>query len=694
MGRGADHPEPVSAPEQAEAASTRISPFHAGEQSLQVRVGNQARMEEIGQRVIRDYMPDQHRELFEKLPFLVLGAVDTSGQPWAGLVVGQPGFVATTPRRMTIGAVPASSDPLADLLRQGAPVGVLGLEPTTRRRNRMNGIVASWDGTSLAIDVEQSFGNCPKYIQTRASRHVERIHLHAPQAEGKRLSAEALALIAAVDTFFIASHNPPLADRGPGVDVSHRGGKPGFIRVSEADGRTVLTVPDFVGNGFFNTLGNLALDSRCGLLFLDFTRGHQLQLAGRAEIIWDGPELNAFAGAERLLRLTIDRGLYRAQSLPFESEPGELSPFLAATGDWTTPSPQNRHLVDGFQLLTIGAVERESALVSSFWLATPDGSPLPEPVAGQFLPIAVEVPGHGILRRTYTISGFAEGRYRLSIKRERLPGKPEGRVSNFIHDHWQVGAAISAGTPQGEFVLDRAFRRPILMLAGGIGITPLLAMLRSLSVSVPDRRVVLITAARHAGDHPFRQEIAALGAMMPNLTLHTRYSEPDPSSPLQPDSVGLVDAALLEALLPGTDIDVYLCGPASFMTAMEQTLSRLGVAEANFRFEAFGSATRERKRIVSPNAATQVATPQAAPVTFARSGISVPFDPCALNLLEFAEDQGLSPPFSCRSGSCGSCATRKLVGQVRYIDPPSAVVSDDEVLLCCAVPDGPVTLDV
>lgn len=694
MERAADLRELTSSSDAGDRSSIVASPFHAGELALQERLGIRARMEDIGQRVIRDYMPDQHRELFEKLPFLVLGAADPNGQPWAGLVAGAQGFVTTTPHFMAVDAVPGSFDPLADLLSPGAPIGILGLELTTRRRNRMNGVIARNSGASFAVTVEQSFGNCPKYIQARFSRRVERPDPPAPRTEGPRLSTEAQDLIVSADTFFIASRNPPLADRGAGVDVSHRGGKPGFVRVSQIDGQTVLNVPDFVGNGFFNTFGNLALDPRCGLLFLDFARGHQLQLAARAEIIWDGPDLDAFAGAERLLRLTIQSGVLRPKSLPFESESAELSPFLAATGDWTPPSGQSRSLVDGFQLLTVAAIERESALTSSFWLSAPDGSALPEPVAGQFLPIAVDIPGQGILRRTYTISGFAEGRYRVSIKRGRLPGKPGGRVSNFIHDHWQVGAAISAGTPQGDFVLDRASRRPILMLAGGIGITPLLAMLRALSVSEPDRRVVLVTAARHAGDHPFRQEISTLGGKMPNLSLHTRYSEPDPSSRIQPDSVGIVDAALLQVVLPGTDIDVYLCGPAPFMTAMDQALSRLGVAEDRIRYEAFGPATLERKRVAPPPAASQMAIPKAALVTFAQTGITAPFDPRALNLLEFAEDQGLSPPFSCRSGSCGSCATRKLAGNVRYIDTPSGIIGEDEVLLCCAVPDGPVTLDV
>jgi hypothetical protein len=316
------------------------APFHAGEQALQARLGIRDRMEEIGRRVIRDHMPDQHRELFERLPFLVLGAADADGQPWAGMVAGPPGFVVTEPRRMAVRALPAPGDPVARLLRPGVPVGILGIELATRRRNRMNGRVGQSDAEGFAVDVVESFGNCPKYIQTRSLRPVPRPVVPSPVAEGAALSTAARATVAASDTFFIASRNPPLDDRGAGVDVSHRGGRPGFVRVTEERGGSVLTLPDFLGNGFFNTFGNLTLDPRCGLLFPDFETGHQLHLTARAEILWEGAELASFRGAGRLLRLTVTGGVFRPGSLPFRGDGIQLSPHLHATGDWTSPEPE------------------------------------------------------------------------------------------------------------------------------------------------------------------------------------------------------------------------------------------------------------------------------------------------------------------------------------------------------------------
>ena len=348
-------------------------------------------------------------------------------------------------------------------------------------------------------------------------------------------------------------------------------------------------------------------------------------------------------------------------------------------------------LAVGHRFLTIVAIEPESELVASYWLAAPDGTALPEPAAGQYLPISVDVSGHGLLRRTYTISAYDAGRYRLSIKRERLPGQPPGRASNHIHDSWTVGDWITAGVPQGLFVLDDASTRPIVLLAGGIGITPLLAMLRELATHEPTREAALIMGMRHHRDHPFQNEVAGLARLMPNLTVHVRYSQrlADAGDGRASESYGLLDEALLRQLLPGPDVDVYLCGPGPFMNAMDQGLAALGVADERVRYEAFGPARIERRR-------KQASEPEPTShmVDFARSGISAPFDHRALNLLEFAEDLGVNSPSSCRSGSYGTCATRKLSGEIRYAEEPTAVVAEDEVLLCCALPSGPVSLEL
>jgi predicted pyridoxine 5'-phosphate oxidase superfamily flavin-nucleotide-binding protein len=311
-----------------------VSTFHEGEVALQERAGSRAKLAEIGPRVIRDYMPDQHREFFAQLPFVLVGTVDTQGQPWASVLAGEPGFVTSPdPRRLVVRARPLPHDPLAGNLAEGAAIGLLGIEPHTRRRNRLNGWVRGHHQEGFDVEVGQSFGNCPKYIQARrpeftgARGELRRAQsLDAPDPAARELLARA-------DTFFIATAHPQAGCNGApafGVDVSHRGGKPGFVRVQG----NVLTVPDFVGNAFFNTLGNLTVNPRCGLLFMDFDTGDLLQVAARGEIIHQGPEVEAFQGAQRLMRLHVVSALRLPAALPLRWSEAELSPVLEATGAW------------------------------------------------------------------------------------------------------------------------------------------------------------------------------------------------------------------------------------------------------------------------------------------------------------------------------------------------------------------------
>ena len=321
-------------------AAFEASPWHEGERAMQARAGVRERMEVIGTRVIRDHMPDQHRDFFAQLPFLIVGGLDQASQPWASVLAAPPGFAhSPDPRHLRIDVLPADGDPLAQALRPGASIGLLGIEPHTRRRNRMNGTVERVDGGGFAVEVRQSFGNCPKYIQAREPVFVNGERAAAMPRRVAHIDAAARRVIEAADTFFIASSHPAAGSAGvaQGVDVSHRGGRPGFARVA-ADGS--LTVPDFVGNSFFNTLGNIAVNPRAGLLFVDFDSGDLLQLAVTAEVIWDGPELAAFEGAERLLRMRVVSVLHRPAALPLRWGDAALSPYLDATGHWPAAAPE------------------------------------------------------------------------------------------------------------------------------------------------------------------------------------------------------------------------------------------------------------------------------------------------------------------------------------------------------------------
>jgi predicted pyridoxine 5'-phosphate oxidase superfamily flavin-nucleotide-binding protein len=317
--------------------SASASPFHDGERKVQSRVVGSAervaRLDAIGGKMIVAEMSDQHREFFAQLPMFLVATVDALGRPWASALVGAAGFLSSPdPRHIHVAARPLFGDPLNEILRDDIAIGGLGIELHSRRRNRVNGrVTVDPDGSGFTIRVDQSFGNCPKYIQARQFRFrtppVRGSEEH-PVRRGDRLDDAARAIVARADTLFIASHfggDPD--DRTRGADVSHRGGRPGFVQI--VDDRT-LVMPDYIGNFLFNTLGNIVADPRCGLLFLDFDSGDTLQLTGHGEILWDWPRDDpAFRDAQRLVRFRADAAVHVSNVLPLGWEFLGYAPQLA-----------------------------------------------------------------------------------------------------------------------------------------------------------------------------------------------------------------------------------------------------------------------------------------------------------------------------------------------------------------------------
>jgi len=309
------------------------SPFHAGEQTIQRRAGVRDRIELKGRAVIRDYMPEQHRTFFAALPFMVVGLADQNGHPWATTLSGPPGFMNSSQEDLlAIKAWVDRGDPLHSCIRDGAPVGGLGIDFSTRRRNRINGRIENCIvGEGFSIRVQQSFGNCPKYIQARHVRPQLRSKPVPKRRMASYLTDNEVNFIAGADTFFIASRSPQLdeLDSSQGLDVSHRGGLPGFVRVVS---QNEICFPDFSGNLLFNTLGNLEADARAGLLFIDFQSGGMLHIIGRARIRWDVPEMMVSAGIERLVFLDIQCVVNRDHAFPHLFDFVSYSPHLGAEG--------------------------------------------------------------------------------------------------------------------------------------------------------------------------------------------------------------------------------------------------------------------------------------------------------------------------------------------------------------------------
>lgn len=299
------------------------SPFHPDELTAQVLAGGGPRGSGI-----RDFMLEQHRAFFAALPYTFVATLDEEGWPIATVLEGDPGFVEPLdPVTLRIHALPAAEDPAAGTIVVGQDVGILGIDLGTRRRNRVNGVVSQVD-TAFTVAVKQSFGNCPQYIQRRAVRRVETLR-DDPQHLNS-LDARARALIERADTFLVASRSRTGVGSLGGADISHRGGRPGFVRV-EGD---TLSIPDFRGNRYFNTLGNLLGEPRASLLFLDFETGDLLQLQGRVRIDWSGSAQEWVEGAERVWHFQVTQGWYRAQAAGMRGTFVDYSPVALVTGVW------------------------------------------------------------------------------------------------------------------------------------------------------------------------------------------------------------------------------------------------------------------------------------------------------------------------------------------------------------------------
>jgi predicted pyridoxine 5'-phosphate oxidase superfamily flavin-nucleotide-binding protein len=264
--------------------------FHPGELAVQERAGVRDRAAQLSGRFTHE-VPPAAVEFLEDQPWIVLGAADGEDRMWATVLYGRPGFITVpSPSTVHIAARPLAGDPLEGALN--GPVGGIALEPDTRRRMRLNGEASTaQDGVTIAL--EQVYSNCPKYI---ATRYISAVAPSRPTRQaGTGLDARAVELLAKADTAFVATRAP-----GHGVDASHRGGNPGFLRVLDEH---TLEWPDYTGNSLFNTLGNIALDPATGLTVIEPETGTTLYLSGRAEVVWED---GGFPSAQRLVRYIVD----------------------------------------------------------------------------------------------------------------------------------------------------------------------------------------------------------------------------------------------------------------------------------------------------------------------------------------------------------------------------------------------------
>ncbi|MEP3348259.1 MAG: pyridoxamine 5'-phosphate oxidase family protein [Litoreibacter sp.] len=296
--------------------------FHEGERSLHEKLDIEERQHQLGLRMVRDHMPDQHREFFAMLHSVHIGAVDADGHPWAIMRAGSAGFMASPDdKTLEISSHPLAGEPEALNLTVGAKTSVVGIEFETQRRNRLNATVNATEDGKLSFHVDQSYGNCPKYIQIRHKTPAGKTIPKAPKSS-TGLSPKDIEQITKADTLLIASRAAQLGDDPrAGVDINHRGGMPGFVSVLDD---TTLQFPDYKGNSFYNTYGNILTDNRVGLQFVDFETGTLLNIKGTAELVEDinTGELPLMG---RGLRINVQTVVRAEGALPYRYTFGEFS---------------------------------------------------------------------------------------------------------------------------------------------------------------------------------------------------------------------------------------------------------------------------------------------------------------------------------------------------------------------------------
>jgi len=431
------------------------------------------------------------------------------------------------------------------------------------------------------------------------------------------------------------------------------------------------------------------------------------EVGARDEIlkVANGPERITVAEMDALLYLPNPsrEKLERSLRVPALSPGWKTS--LRAIAEQATPEGGNPGLKassgpppawTGFRPMRVARLERETANVVSLYFEQSGGASLPVALAGQFLVLRVRTtPGGPALIRNYSISG-APGAvaYRVSVKRET-----HGAVSRYIHDCVRAGDTLEVSAPRGGFTLGRG-DGPVALLSAGIGATPVLAMLHSLSSAASRREVWWIYGARNRAEHPFANESRGLLQTLVNNRSQVVYSKPDPGDEPGVDynSVGHVDVPLLDRLGVPRDADFYLCGPPSFLRQLTEGLRTWTAQASRIHQEVFGP-----EAPITPGIARASRPPVHAPtgeagagpqISFTRSGLTVPWNSRFSSLLELAEACDVPVQWACRTGVCHTCESGLIGGTVYYDPDPLEPPATGNLLMCCSRPSGDVEVDL
>lgn len=394
----------------------------------------------------------------------------------------------------------------------------------------------------------------------------------------------------------------------------------------------------------------------------------------------------------------------RHRKMVVRDEISALASFREATGELLTQA-QSSNIAEanswsGFRKFYIHRRVGEADSITSFYLRPYDGKPVPRYLPGQHLTFRLQIPGQSKpVIRCYSLSDapIHENQYRVSIKRLGAPpgseGIPDGVGSCFFHDMLEVDRIVDVRAPGGNFYLDMTDRRPVVLIAGGIGLTPMLSMANTIAYTKSKRDVWLFYAVMNKRQHVMPNHLKRLARDHPNINVVICYAEPTRECVKGKDFHyrGRVNRRLLEGLLPSTDCQFYLCGPPPMQDAIIGDLREWGVAEKDIKWESFGK--RKGKKRASPAVGDNVPTVEPIEIVFARSGKVGKWSSEEETVLDVAEAAGVVLDSGCRAGQCGTCATPIKQGAVRYLEEPGTQPPPGSCLTCMAIPKEGLVLD-
>ncbi|GAM20381.1 hypothetical protein SAMD00019534_035560 [Acytostelium subglobosum LB1] len=631
--------------------------WHDGERMIQDIMGVREIIEPKST-FFRPFLTVQMQEFVPMLHYMFLGTLDERGRPWASMITGTPGFMSSPHDRSLIINTANNNprDPLFHNLVHGQRFngdkstywGGVALDLSNRRRNKMNGTIDfsqdnvqlnQQNGTiQLNLTVEQSMGNCPKYItirrvregpisgastgstaQASSSSSSSSSHLYTELGDQAKLPDAAAAMIKNADTLFIASRNidDSLAAQTNGMDCNHRGGSPGFVKLlppDETSDKYVVLIPDYSGNRFFNTLGNLHNDPRAGLMFVDFEHGSTLHLTGRSTVLQGEASLAVYPRIQRTIRMEVDAYLLCDRVLPFTFDTIEASPYSPAVSSKVVGQKTSN-------MATLKSIVKLSPDVSSFYFQTT--SPITYKAGqyaifdfGQFSPGYKHMDSSNPKSvnddyvRTWTISSAlsskdsTDNHFEITVKHQ-----PNGAVSSLLH-RLELGThqiTVPLMGCEGEFTLestldgiDPSSTAKLAMFAGGIGITPFLSMIRSITQSsqVTPLDIHLIVSGRKLVDclplilSPLLESSKSLITL--NITCFVTSNDGDgDGDAVDNDKItikrGRITADALRDIVPDiADRHSLLCGPEAFMNGVQSLLlNTFNIKASNIHKEEF-----------------------------------------------------------------------------------------------------------